>query len=79
MKTDGDRLRLSPWDEIVGTLVSADDSSVTLECSRRFRIELDGEELGPSGSLLRVGEPVALLRLEDGSFRVRRPAVSAEE
>jgi hypothetical protein len=79
MKADEDLLRLSPWDEIVGTLVGVDDRSVTLECSRRFRIELDGEELGPSWSLLRVGEPVALLRLKDGSFRVRRPAEAAEE
>jgi hypothetical protein len=63
---------LGPWDELIGTLVEIGPNSITLKCTRRFEIELDGDVLGTLKSSLRLAEQVALIRLDDGTFRVRR-------
>ena len=69
-------LGLNAWTELVGVVKETGANYVIIECSRRYRINLDREILRSNSTTLRKGVKVALLALDDSSIRIRSVALS---
>ena len=59
------------WTEAVGTVKEIDESSVSLLCTRKITLRLGKENLAKWKHLLVKGSLIGILKLDDGSFRVR--------
>lgn len=65
---------IQPWTEVVGTLKGLDGRSLVISCKSEVELNLGQDELvGIANSLkLKPGDMVAVLRLGDGTWRIRR-------
>ena len=67
----GAAVSLVPLTEYVGKIVKVTDDSMILDATRNISIRIAPDVLR-SKKLLRKGERVGILALDDGSIRVRR-------
>jgi len=63
---------LIPWTEYGGKIIEVTDDRITLEANRHISVTITPDLLKKSKKLLRKGERVGILVLDDGSIRVRR-------
>jgi hypothetical protein len=68
---DDRTLHLTPWTEIVGRVEKIDDKSVTITCHKKFRIIIPSDVLKTLRNLVRKGNRIGILMLDDGTMKVR--------
>jgi hypothetical protein len=67
-----DLLVLSPYDEVIGTVVDIASDSVTLDCTRRVTIRCPAESIRSVQKAVRLGSTVAILSLGGDEVRARK-------
>ena len=67
-----DSLVLSPYDEVIGTVVDIASDSVTLDCTRRVAIRCSAESVKSVQKAARFGSTVAILSLGGDEVRARK-------
>jgi len=61
-----------PWSEYLGTVDVVDEDSIILLCTQRIKIHVPHHIIRRWRHLLRKGSRIAILKLDDGSLRLRR-------
>lgn len=62
---------LIPWTECVGKIIDVTDDRITLQATWQISICITPDVLKKSKKILRKGDSVGILILDDGSIRVR--------
>ncbi len=64
-------LPLNPFEEVVGIFNSATEHSITLFCTKKVTLEIGSENVERFRHILSKGASVAVLKMHDGSVRIR--------
>ena len=62
---------IGEWYEAIGVVMSISNSSVTLRSMREITLRIGEEEMSKWSHLLQPEKKVAILKMDDGSIRVR--------
>jgi hypothetical protein len=65
---------LGLWNETVGRVTRVNRTSLTLLCVREIELEVENEILTKWHHILRKGALIGVLKLDDGTVRIRRIA-----
>jgi len=62
---------IGDWHETIGIVTSISSDSVTVRSTRNTVLRIRKEDLSKWSHLLQPGKTVAILKMDDGSIRVR--------
>lgn len=65
------QVALIPWTEYVGKVVSIEDNAIILQVIRHIPIILPADVCRKSQSILKKGQQVGVLILDNGGIRIR--------